>query len=151
MTFKDPFRCKLFCFYEVKLKTHVNTFLMAIYYYCIYTSILPSADVFTAWLFSQKNHKSMLSECFNTFPANEGNNWRMFLFANIQITGWISRFMAENLSSQYLYRVTLESVYMFKVKVGLFFLRPRMFRILSLQRYRTTPSKYCYLLLETYS
>lgn len=132
--------------YSVSMKQnwkHVNTFLMAIYYYSIYTSILPSADVFTAWLFSQKNHQSMLCECFNTFPANEGNNWRMFLFANIQITGWISGFMAENLSSQYLYRVSLESVYMFKVKVGLFSLMPRTFRILCLQRQRTTLSRPC--------
>ena len=56
----------------------------------------------------------------------EGNNWRMFFISNFQIStvGWISVFMAENVSDQYLYHVSLESVPIIKAKVGLFSLMP---------------------------
>lgn len=53
--------------------THMATlffFFRFVYYYCIYTSILPSADVYSAWLLAQKNCKAMLHDCFNT-SANE--------------------------------------------------------------------------------
>lgn len=86
---------------------------MSRYCYSIYYSIVPSADTF---LLSYLHGKivRVLGVCANTFPANEGRKITeisCFIF---------SKHRAENVSDQHLYQVSLEIVWVFKVKAGPF-------------------------------
>lgn len=101
MTFRDPFHLKLFWFCEGKLNTHGNTFFFFLDLFIIIVFI-PQYCPLLMFILLDYLHRKTARLCYMTvlilLQMKEGNNWRMFLFSDIQIctAGRISRFMAEN-------------------------------------------------------
>lgn len=121
MTFRDPFHHKLFCDSMKENWKHMAT----LFKISIIILFIPQHCPLLMFIqFDYLHGKIARLSYVTVLPLflwrKERNNRRMFLFSNMQIStaGWISRFMAENISDQYLYQVSLENVcvYIYKVK-----------------------------------